>query len=169
MEMEPKIAIALCGDAHRRLLATAIHVDDEIARRPSRLPGWTVGHVVTHLARNADGHVRRLEGALRGLRFPDTREGLSSETVRSKGEQGGARKNWSAILKSPRRTSSGCGRSRSKQAGRTPSYSPRISFQPPAARSGASARSKSTMSTVVWAMRWLTGRATSTDGIELRP
>ena len=25
-----------------------------------------VGHVLTHLARNADGHVRRLEGALRG-------------------------------------------------------------------------------------------------------
>lgn len=30
---------------------------------PSRLPGWTVGHVVTHLARNADGLRRVLVGA----------------------------------------------------------------------------------------------------------
>jgi maleylpyruvate isomerase len=75
MEMEPEIAIALCVDAHRRLMATAQRVDDAIARRPSRLPGWTVGHVVTHLARNADGHVRRLEGALRGAEVPRYAEG----------------------------------------------------------------------------------------------
>ncbi|MFZ0919576.1 MAG: maleylpyruvate isomerase family mycothiol-dependent enzyme [Candidatus Dormiibacterota bacterium] len=68
--MEPEIAIALCVDAHRRLMATATHVDDATARRPSRLPGWTVAHVVTHLARNADGHARRLEGALRGAEVP---------------------------------------------------------------------------------------------------
>ena len=30
------------------------------AAAPSRLPGWTVGHVLTHLARNADGIVRVL-------------------------------------------------------------------------------------------------------------
>jgi len=30
--------------------------------RPSRLPGWTVGHVLTHLARNADGHRDMLAG-----------------------------------------------------------------------------------------------------------
>ena len=35
-------------------------------RRPSRLPGWTVGHVLTHLARNADSHVRMLLAAERG-------------------------------------------------------------------------------------------------------
>jgi len=32
-------------------------------RSPSLLPGWSVGHVLTHLARNADSHVRRLEAA----------------------------------------------------------------------------------------------------------
>jgi maleylpyruvate isomerase len=31
--------------------------------QPSRLPGWTVGHVLTHLARNADSHVAMLSGA----------------------------------------------------------------------------------------------------------
>lgn len=41
--------------------ATAALVDglrgltDDEARQPSLLPGWTVGHVLTHLARNADG------------------------------------------------------------------------------------------------------------------
>ncbi len=34
------------------------------------MPGWTIGHVLTHLARNADGHTRRLEGALRGEDLP---------------------------------------------------------------------------------------------------
>ncbi|WP_338183026.1 maleylpyruvate isomerase N-terminal domain-containing protein, partial [Jatrophihabitans sp.] len=43
--------------------------DDQIAR-PSRLPNWTVGHVLSHLARNADGHSRRLEGALVGKDVP---------------------------------------------------------------------------------------------------
>jgi maleylpyruvate isomerase len=30
--------------------------------QPSRLPGWTVGHVLTHLARNADSQVQMLSG-----------------------------------------------------------------------------------------------------------
>lgn len=29
---------------------------------PSRLPGWTLGHVLTHLARNADSQIRMLSG-----------------------------------------------------------------------------------------------------------
>ena len=29
---------------------------------PSLLPGWSVGHVLTHLARNADSHLRMLAG-----------------------------------------------------------------------------------------------------------
>jgi maleylpyruvate isomerase len=33
---------------------------------PSRLPNWTRAHVVTHVARNADGHRRMIEGAARG-------------------------------------------------------------------------------------------------------
>jgi maleylpyruvate isomerase len=41
-------------------------LDDAGARRPSLLPGWSVGHVLTHLARNADSVVWRLEGAARG-------------------------------------------------------------------------------------------------------
>ncbi len=43
--------------------------DDE-ARRPSLLPGWTVGHVLTHLARNADGVRGMVEAAARGDEVP---------------------------------------------------------------------------------------------------
>jgi maleylpyruvate isomerase len=70
MDIEPNVAIALCRQSHQRLLATAERVDDATVRQPSRLPGWTVGHVLTHLARNADGHWRRLEGALQGRDVP---------------------------------------------------------------------------------------------------
>jgi len=66
LESDPERAAALCTAAQARLLADLQDLDDGAVRRPSRLPGWTVGHVVTHLARNADAHARRLAGALRG-------------------------------------------------------------------------------------------------------
>jgi maleylpyruvate isomerase len=49
--------------AHERLHATVAELTESTVRQPSRLPGWTVGHVLTHLARNADSVVRRLEAA----------------------------------------------------------------------------------------------------------
>jgi maleylpyruvate isomerase len=52
-------------DSHRRLLDDLDALTDEEARAASLLPGWSVGHVLTHLARNADSHVRALEGAMR--------------------------------------------------------------------------------------------------------
>ncbi len=52
---EPLVQIiAECSSAHRRLLDHAADMDDEDVCRPSLLPSWTVGHVLTHLARNAD-------------------------------------------------------------------------------------------------------------------
>ena len=59
-------AITGCAGAHQRLLVALSELTDDEARRPSLLPEWTVGHVLTHLARNADGFVRMLEGANRG-------------------------------------------------------------------------------------------------------
>jgi maleylpyruvate isomerase len=70
LEDDPSQAIELCKAAHGRLLTTIATITDEQASAPSRLPGWTIGHVVSHLARNADGHTRRLEGALRGEDVP---------------------------------------------------------------------------------------------------
>lgn len=69
-ELDPAAAVAACHDAHERLIATASKIDDDTARRPSALADWTVGHVLTHIARNADGHARRAEGALRGEDIP---------------------------------------------------------------------------------------------------
>ena len=63
---DPTVAIRLCRASHARLLAAADRVSDEGVRSPSRLPGWTIAQVLSHLARNADGHARRLEGALHG-------------------------------------------------------------------------------------------------------
>jgi maleylpyruvate isomerase len=52
--------------AHRKLLAALDTLTDELVGQPSLLSGWTIGHVLAHIARNADSHVRLLEGAARG-------------------------------------------------------------------------------------------------------
>jgi maleylpyruvate isomerase len=52
--------------SHARLNQAITGLTDADARRPSLLPGWSVGHVLAHLARNAESVVRRLEGAVRG-------------------------------------------------------------------------------------------------------
>ncbi|MEU3350597.1 maleylpyruvate isomerase family mycothiol-dependent enzyme [Streptomyces sp. NPDC037389] len=49
-------------EATDRLLTAAGTLDNAAAARASRLPGWTRGHVLTHLARNADALVNVLEG-----------------------------------------------------------------------------------------------------------
>ena len=46
---------------------------DEVVARPSHLPGWSNGHVLSHIARNADGVNRTLTGVLQGqvvARYP---------------------------------------------------------------------------------------------------
>jgi maleylpyruvate isomerase len=62
----PESDLAQVEDAHRRCLQAVGSLDDRDVCRPTRLPGWTVAHVLTHLARNADSHVRRSEAARRG-------------------------------------------------------------------------------------------------------
>lgn len=53
-------------EAHERLLRTTKALTDEDVRMDSLLSSWSIGHVLTHLARNADSHVRRVEAAIRG-------------------------------------------------------------------------------------------------------
>ena len=65
-----------------RLLSTLEDLTDDVARRPSLLPGWTVGHVLTHLARNADSHLRRIDGSIRGEmvdQYPGGYEGRAAD------------------------------------------------------------------------------------------
>ena len=56
--------------ANRRLLDTVTQLPDEAVLRPSLLPGWTVGHVLSHLARNADALVNLCDWARTGVRKP---------------------------------------------------------------------------------------------------
>jgi len=62
----PTELIAACAASHRRLGEHIVGLSDAEARESSLLPGWSVGHVLTHLARNADSIVRRLEAAAKG-------------------------------------------------------------------------------------------------------
>jgi maleylpyruvate isomerase len=68
MTTRPDDDLRRVRSAHARLLETVGGIDDETARRPSLLPGWDVAMVVTHLARNADGHTAVAEGARAGER-----------------------------------------------------------------------------------------------------
>ena len=52
----------LVNGATQRLLGDTIAVSDEDWRAPSRLPGWSRGHVASHIARQADGLVRLTDG-----------------------------------------------------------------------------------------------------------
>jgi maleylpyruvate isomerase len=53
-----------------RVGATATALSDAQAREPSLLPGWSRGHVLTHIARNADGMVNLLRWARTGTQTP---------------------------------------------------------------------------------------------------
>jgi maleylpyruvate isomerase len=58
---------AQIDDATSLLLETASRLTDEQVRQPSLLPGWTRGHVLTHLARGADALRNLLDGVRTGV------------------------------------------------------------------------------------------------------
>ena len=58
--------VAGCAQSHQALLAeldTLARNDEVSVTRESMLPDWTVGHVMTHLARNADALAGMIEGS----------------------------------------------------------------------------------------------------------
>jgi len=65
-----------------RLLADARPLGNDETKAPSALPGWTRGHVLTHLARHADAQVRLLNGALRDERVEQYHGGLAGRAER---------------------------------------------------------------------------------------
>jgi maleylpyruvate isomerase len=54
--------LACVREATDRLLTALAALDDAALAEPSRLPGWSRGHVLAHLARNADALVNVLQG-----------------------------------------------------------------------------------------------------------
>jgi maleylpyruvate isomerase len=66
--MEEEVSRQLAGieAATGRLLGTVSALTDGQVREPSQLPGWTRGHVLTHVARNADAMANVLRAARAG-------------------------------------------------------------------------------------------------------
>jgi len=60
-------ALSYLGAATENLVAAIGGLSDGDVRGPSLLPGWSKAHVLTHLARNAEGGVRLLEWARTGV------------------------------------------------------------------------------------------------------
>jgi maleylpyruvate isomerase len=76
------------GEATARLLVTAAALSDEQVAEPSLLPGWSRGHVLTHVARNADGLRNLLAWARTGM---ETRQYPSREAREADIAAGAAR------------------------------------------------------------------------------
>lgn len=70
MTVDPLVLVAEVDRATDRLLRTAAALDEAAVRGPSALPGWSRGHVLTHLARSADAHVNMLTSARTGEQIP---------------------------------------------------------------------------------------------------
>ncbi len=69
--------------AHQQLLAHLDRIAGELdPRQPSLLPDWSVGHVLSHLARNADSLLRVFDAAASGEpteRYPGGAAGRAAE------------------------------------------------------------------------------------------
>jgi maleylpyruvate isomerase len=101
----PVVELAGCRESHARLDRALAGLTEEQARRPSRLPGWSVGHLLTHLARNADSVVRRLEGAARGevlSQYVGGREGRAADI------EAGAHRSAAELVADIRESSARC-------------------------------------------------------------
>jgi maleylpyruvate isomerase len=102
--LDPDILTAIAGsrDATARLMVSLDKLDDSLAGRPSLLPGWSVGHVVTHLARNADSFVRILEGAAEGR---EVRQYEGGDVGRNEDIERGSQRSAEEMLDDLRRAS----------------------------------------------------------------
>ena len=90
--------IARVHDAHQALTEHLVVMTDGAgadAALPSLLPGWTRGHVLTHIARNADSFVRLLEAAGRGEVVTQYARGVEG---RNADIEAGATREWATLV-----------------------------------------------------------------------
>jgi maleylpyruvate isomerase len=66
--IRPDVALAWVAEGQLMLEQAVMELDH--VGLPSRLPGWTRGHVITHVARNAEGLMRLLHWARTGITTP---------------------------------------------------------------------------------------------------
>lgn len=81
--------VAGCAGSHVALIAHLRGLGAVDPTAPSRLPDWTLGHVLTHIARNADGHLCMLDGM---PQYPHGIEGRNTDI------ENGARRSWSELV-----------------------------------------------------------------------
>ena len=63
----PHEVLAQLAESEARMRAIVTPLSESVdLTLASALPGWTVAHLLTHIARNADSHVRRIDAARRG-------------------------------------------------------------------------------------------------------
>src|SRR5499426_2863799 len=77
---DPTASMAEVEAATARLMSTARKLTDADLREPSPLPRWTRGHVLTHIARNADGLRNLLIWAATGVETPQYADAEERET-----------------------------------------------------------------------------------------
>jgi maleylpyruvate isomerase len=86
MTIDPLVLMTDVDRATEKLLRNAAGLDDAALAAPSRLPDWTRGHVLSHLARNADAYTNLLTWARTGVETP----GYPTPTARVEGIEAGA-------------------------------------------------------------------------------
>lgn len=75
--------------SHTSLTTFLRSLDSVEPTRPTVLPDWTVGHVLTHIARNADSIVSMLDGA---VQYPHGVEGRNADI------EAGSVRSWSGLI-----------------------------------------------------------------------
>ena len=93
--MAPIEQIRHVADCHERLIAWLDTLDPVDAATPSELPGWTVGHVMTHIARNADSFDGMLTAAASGTvrkQYPGGPEQRTADI------EAGCRRPWGELV-----------------------------------------------------------------------
>jgi maleylpyruvate isomerase len=83
---ETTVQLDAVAEATTRLLDTVRGLGEADVTEPSLLPGWTRGHVLAHLARNADGLVNLLLWARTGIETPQ----YPSQSIRDSDIEAGA-------------------------------------------------------------------------------
>ena len=82
--------IASCVASERSLVEFVTSLGDDVdPRTPSRLPNWSIGHVMTHIARNADGLLSMMDG---GLQYPHGRDGRNADIL------AGSKRGWPELV-----------------------------------------------------------------------
>ena len=94
-------ALAELAAAEERLQRSARSLDDEATRAASALPEWSRGHVLSHLARNAEGLAKLATWAETGVETPM----YGSREARARDIDAGAGRSAAALLEDLETTS----------------------------------------------------------------